>query len=81
MENRGAGLEIADDGFDFLKLGIVQKVAFIEYDKIAEFNLVNDEGRNFFCGKIVLVNLVVFAFFKVAEELLVDSVGINDCNN
>ena len=81
MENRGAGLEISDDSFCFFELGFVQKVAFIEYDKIAEFNLVNNEGRNFFCGKIVLINLVVFAFFKVAEELPVDSVGINDCNN
>ncbi len=81
MDNRGAGLEIAYDGFDFFELVFAEQIALVQDDEVAEFNLVYNQGGNFFLGKIVLVGEMIpllFFMFQVAEEFAVDAVSIDD---
>ena len=63
MDNRCAGLEVAYDGFDFFELVCAEQVAFVQDDKVAEFDLVNDQCGNFFLREVVLVGQVVALFF------------------
>ena len=81
MDNRCPGLEIPHDGFDFFELVFAEQVALVQDDEIAEFNLVYNQGGNFFLRKIVLIGEDVPLFFfvlQVAEEFAVDAVGIDD---
>ena len=64
-----AGIPVFADFGVFGKVGLLllfaEQIALVQDDKIAEFNLVYNQGGNFFLRKVVLVGEVVPLFFFI----------------